>query len=206
MSIWTLLSGTYDATMSRTGSNRGPAAAASNRQALLRAARDLFAERGYTVPLSVIAKHAGVGQGVLYRHFPTRQHLAVAVFEENFSELETLASEPSPRAFDRFFDRLVELTLESLGFVEVVVRDRDALGGYEGHERLRGLAEQALVPARDAGIIRQDLDADDVALGLQMIYGVAITASDVAHRRASVQTVQSLLSALWRASPDTRLE
>ena len=69
--------------------NRGPAAAAENRRAVLAAARELFAERGYEVPMQAIAKRAGVGQGVLYRHFPKRLDLALAVFEENFVRLET---------------------------------------------------------------------------------------------------------------------
>ena len=74
-------------TSSPRAGNRGPAAAAGNRRALLRAARDLFAQKGYNVPLSAIARAAGVGQAVLYRHFPRRLDLAFAVFEENFADL-----------------------------------------------------------------------------------------------------------------------
>ena len=76
--------------------NRGPAAAAENRHAVLAAARELFAERGYEVPMQAIAKRAGVGQGVLYRHFPKRLDLALAVFEENFVRLETAGAEVGP--------------------------------------------------------------------------------------------------------------
>lgn len=161
------------------------------------AARRLFAERGYSVPLNAIAKVAGVSQGVLYRHFPSRIALAVAVFEENFAELETLAGEPSPDAFERFFARLVELTVESLGFVELAVGARETLVDYQGEARLRRLTEESLARARQAGRVRSDLVSADVLLGLQMIYGVAVTAVDDAGRRASVLRTMEVLAAWW---------
>src|SRR3954447_20413240 len=104
--------------------NRGPAAAIDNRRAILQGARRVMAERGYHVPLSAIARDAGVGQGVLYRHFSTRLDLAFAVFEENFRELEALAGEPGPDAFGRLWDRVVDLTVDSAAFVEMVVDAR----------------------------------------------------------------------------------
>jgi AcrR family transcriptional regulator len=68
--------------------NRGPAAAAHNRRALIDAARDLFAEQGFSVPFSAVARRAGVGQASLYRHFPDKVALGVAVFEENLKLIE----------------------------------------------------------------------------------------------------------------------
>lgn len=59
--------------------NRGPAAAAENRAAIIKAAGEVFAEQGLGAPLNSIAKRAGVGQGSLYRHFPTRASLAGGV-------------------------------------------------------------------------------------------------------------------------------
>ncbi len=63
---------------------RGP----GNRRALIAAAREVYAESGLSAPFSAVAKRAGVGQGSLYRHFPDRTALAVAVFEENVADLE----------------------------------------------------------------------------------------------------------------------
>ncbi|BDZ54697.1 hypothetical protein GCM10025870_17700 [Agromyces marinus] len=68
--------------------NRGPSAGPGNRLALIAAAREIFATDGLGAPFSAIAKRAGVGQGSLYRHFPDRLSLAVAVFDENIDELE----------------------------------------------------------------------------------------------------------------------
>jgi AcrR family transcriptional regulator len=55
--------------------------AARNREKLVDAARELFRERGYDVPLDDIAKRAGVGAGTLYRHFTSRESLVDAVMQ-----------------------------------------------------------------------------------------------------------------------------
>lgn len=195
------VSGSYDSsmTLSACGGNRGPAAAADNRHALLSAARRLFADKGYNVPLSAIAREAGVGQAVLYRHFPRRLDLAFAVFEENFTELEALGAQPGADVFERFFERLVGLMVESLGFVEMVVGTRGVVEDYDGGERLTQLITTPLSRGQEAGRVRPDVTADDVAIGLRMIYGVAATAHDDARRRSDVERVRDLVLTRWRA-------
>ncbi|MFI8193276.1 TetR/AcrR family transcriptional regulator [Streptomyces sp. NPDC085946] len=76
----------------RRPANEGPRAAARNRAALVAAAREVYAESGLTAPLSAIARRAGVGQGVLYRHFPDRAAVAIAVLEENVRQIERAAA------------------------------------------------------------------------------------------------------------------
>ncbi|MEU0743055.1 helix-turn-helix domain-containing protein [Streptomyces sp. NPDC006134] len=76
----------------RRPANRGPKAAAGNRAALVAAAREIYAEHGLDAPLSGIARRAGVGQGVLYRHFPDRDAIAAAVLEENVRQVERAAA------------------------------------------------------------------------------------------------------------------
>jgi AcrR family transcriptional regulator len=53
--------------------------AARNREKVLQAARQAFAESGYGVPLDEIASRAGVGPGTVYRHFPSKEALFEAV-------------------------------------------------------------------------------------------------------------------------------
>ncbi|MFD0020663.1 TetR family transcriptional regulator [Streptomyces sp. NPDC058382] len=77
----------------RRPANDGPKAAARNRAALVTAAREVFAEEGLEAPLSAIARRAGVGQGVLYRHFPDRTAVATAVLEENVRQVEQAAGD-----------------------------------------------------------------------------------------------------------------
>ncbi|MFE5392972.1 TetR family transcriptional regulator [Streptomyces sp. NPDC056568] len=72
--------------------NEGRKAAPRNRAALIAAAREVYSECGLDAPLSAIARRAGVGQGVLYRHFPGREAVASAVLEENVRQVEQAAA------------------------------------------------------------------------------------------------------------------
>lgn len=191
------MSGSYDASVTNRSVNRGPASAAANRAALLQAARELLAERGYQVPLSAIAKRAGVSQGVLYRHFPSRIDVALAVFEQNFTDLEALALDQDPEGFERLVDRLLDLTVDSLGFIEMVVGTRADLAGLDGERRLIDLVEGPLERARQAGLVAAELTSSDVELGLQMVYGVAVMARGEEQRRERVARVRAVLARQW---------
>ncbi|MFF7145620.1 TetR/AcrR family transcriptional regulator [Streptomyces nodosus] len=72
-----------------------------NYEALVAAAEEVFTAEGPDAPLDVIARRAGVGNATLYRHFPTRRDLLVAVSVgevETLCELaERLRAEPNPR-------------------------------------------------------------------------------------------------------------
>ncbi|PSM39047.1 TetR/AcrR family transcriptional regulator [Streptomyces dioscori] len=60
-----------------------------NRDAILSAAREVFAEEGVLAPLDAIAVRAGVGNATLYRNFPTREDLLSAVMEASIREAVT---------------------------------------------------------------------------------------------------------------------
>ena len=174
-------------------SNRGPAAAPENRRAILQAARWLFAERGYRVPLSAIAREAGVGQGVLYRHFPSRLDLAHAVFEVNFTELERFAADESPGAFARFWHRVVNQTITEAAFVEMVVDARRTQEDYDGGPRLRRMITPLLARAHRAGEVPATLTVDDLVLVQRMVYGVVVTAHDDDEARRSAARILTLV-------------
>ena len=99
--------------------NRGPAAGPANRRALIAAAREVFAADGLQAPFSAVARKAGVGQGSLYRHFPDRVSLALAVFEDNVSRLEELAGQPGT-TLEHLLARITEQTIASIAFVEII--------------------------------------------------------------------------------------
>jgi len=67
--------------------------AARNVDRLLAAARELVAERGAEVPMDEVAKRAGVGNATLYRHFPTRADLLVAVYADEIDRLARLGAD-----------------------------------------------------------------------------------------------------------------
>src|ERR1700712_1247603 len=67
--------------------------AAENRDRLLTAARQLFAERGLGVTLNDIAHHAGVGVGTAYRRFANKEEVIDALFEQGLQQVAAVARE-----------------------------------------------------------------------------------------------------------------
>lgn len=153
--------------MSETGkrqkSNRGPAAAAHNRRALIDAARDLFADEGFGVPFSAVARRAGVGQASLYRHFPDKVALGVAVFEENLVQLER----EELRLRD-LFDRIAEQARVSASLLEALVASRSPLA-LDLNARLRSLIAGILERERTDGRVDPAVDVNDVVTAVSMI-------------------------------------
>ena len=163
-----------------TTTNRGPAAAADNRRALVAAARRVFATDGYHVPYRTIARAAGVGQGSLYRHFPDRIDLALAVFADNLEELEALAAGDDPARFARVWGRVVDQLVESTALVDMLVdaRRRVVDTGRAMEGRLRALLVGPLADAQAAGLVDPALTPDDLALAVRMLHGVLATQVD----------------------------
>ncbi|KRC35653.1 TetR/AcrR family transcriptional regulator [Oerskovia sp. Root22] len=148
--------------------NLGPAAAARNRTALLAAARAVFAESGIEAPLAAIARRAGVGQGSLYRHFPDRVALAVAVFEDNVAELELLAADPRSTLRD-LLTTVTQQIVDSTAFVDLV-------RAANTDRRVASLATrvEAVIDARVRyghadGTVPGDRTASDLMLSVTMV-------------------------------------
>src|SRR6185312_9792997 len=59
-----------------------------NRDRIVIAAREAFAEEGLDVGVEQIARRAGVGMGTLYRRFPTKESLVHAIFEQRIDDLQ----------------------------------------------------------------------------------------------------------------------
>lgn len=183
-------------TVRKVVKNRGPAAAAANRAALLRAGREVFAEGGIDAPLSEVARRAGVGQGSLYRHFPDRVALAVAVFEENVAQLEALAALPGTSAHD-LLALLTRQIVESTAFIELVRSDDDI--------RVRGLADRtaAALGARTApDLLRGLVRPGDLRLAIEMVAG-AVAGARAGERETAAERAWALLGVELRpAAPD----
>ena len=95
-----------------------------NREAILCAARELFAERG-DVPMYEVARLAGVGQATLYRNFPDRRNLVAALLEEHLERVEQLAAEHDgdPDAFFVLLRAIVETMASSHALGELARED-----------------------------------------------------------------------------------
>ncbi|CDO05617.1 TetR/AcrR family transcriptional regulator [Mycolicibacterium cosmeticum] len=152
-----------------TGTSRPLRAdAARNRRLLLDAARAAFEQQGVTASLDDVARAAGVGPGTLYRHFPTRDHLVLAVIDEGLSSIaalgRSLLDDADPvGALTRWLTAFIEQGSTFRGLAATLVAPADS--GEESasvclQSRLSG---HALVRrAIDAGLLRDDIDAGDV--------------------------------------------
>ncbi|KJC64285.1 TetR/AcrR family transcriptional regulator [Agreia bicolorata] len=158
--------------------NRGRSAAAENRRALIAAARVIFCDGGYGAPLSSVAKMAGVGQGSLYRHFPDRLSLAVAVFEENIGDLEAIA-ESGDGTLDRLLDAIVAQALVSTAMIDMIQAAPDDPRVLNLERRVEVLVSRIVQREREAGRLGDHVEVADVVLSISMIAGaVARTPTD----------------------------
>jgi AcrR family transcriptional regulator len=150
-----------------------------NRQRILAAGRDLFAERGLGVTLDDIAARAELGVGTVYRRFRSRDELVDALFEERLEDLLALADEALTAAdpwtgLVGFITRMAELNAADRGLKEVL------LGSTQGRarvarlrEQLRPRAEELVRRAHVAGGLREDFCASDLPLLQLMLASVA---------------------------------
>jgi AcrR family transcriptional regulator len=144
-----------------------------NRQRVLAAARELFAERGIEATLNDVARHANVGVGTVYRRFATKDELVEAIFEDGIGQVEGLAEtalqqENSWDGFVWFVQNLCELTATDRGLREIVYSK--AYGGYRvecARDRLNPHISKLVERARDDGYLRPDICPTDMpVLGL----------------------------------------
>jgi AcrR family transcriptional regulator len=142
--------------------------AAGNRARIIAAARAAVAGGG-EVKLNAIARQAGVGQGTLYRHFPTRDDLLAEVYREDVGELVAaapalLAQHEPLTALELWLDRVADYAEVKRGVFAAVEAAVSRGLAARSHGPI-GEAVTALLDAGKAdGSIRPDIDARDVIL------------------------------------------
>ncbi|GAA2250394.1 TetR/AcrR family transcriptional regulator [Herbiconiux moechotypicola] len=151
--------------------NRGPVAGPANRRALISAARTVFAESGYDAPLNAVARRAGVGQGSLYRHFPDRVSLAVAVFDENIGELEAFARSKRS-SLGGLIELVIEQAIVSTALIELTMNSADDERVRVLGERVAALVDEVVAVERDRGRIGAEVDSADVLLAISMLAAI----------------------------------
>ena len=166
-----------------------------NREAILAAARELFADCA-DAPMYEVARRAGVGQATLYRNFPDRRDLAAALLAEHMESAERLAGEHvgDPDAFFVLLRDVVE-SVARFHPLGDLAREDTCLGSELERTRRR-LAELMKVPLRDAkaaGTVRRDLTVDDVFLVVSMVKGAIGGADDRAGRAAAASRALALV-------------
>lgn len=171
-----------------------------NYELLLSAAKEVFAEHGVDAPLDDVARRAGVGNATMYRHFPTRQEMIIAVYSDEVTELcdhgEALLEHAAPG--DALFDWLDAFiahvaTKRGLALALAETGRRSELFD-RWHESMHSTAATLLTRAQDAGAVRRDLGAVDL---LALANGIALAGADA-------EQVARLIR-LIRTGTDTRI-
>jgi AcrR family transcriptional regulator len=166
-----------------------------NREAVLTAARELFAESA-DFPMYEVARRAGVGQATLYRNFPDRRDLAAALLLEEMQHTEQLAADHAgdPDAFFVLLRNIVD-TIARFHALGELAREDTCLGSelHSRKRRLRELLKEPLRAAKAAGTVRCDLTIDDVFLVVLMIRGTIDGTDGPAGRAAAASRALALL-------------
>ncbi|MDQ0771926.1 AcrR family transcriptional regulator [Streptomyces aurantiacus] len=141
---------------------------AENRVRIVEAARAVLAESDH-VYLNEIAKRAGVGQGTLYRHFPTREALLAEVYRQDVEELVAAASgllaEHTPaEALRLWLDRVIDYAEVKRGVLAALepAAWQDLVD--HSHTPIESALDLLLSAGKEAGAIRTDVDPHGVIL------------------------------------------
>ena len=139
-----------------------------NRDRILEVSREVFAASS-DASLNSIAKKAGVGPGTLYRHFPNREALVLAVYRHEVQQLADLAPQlleehPPLVALRLWFDRLAYYGKIKHSLADVLhAATSDGLVG-ETYGPVIGAITLLLHACEETGTLRSGIDADDVLL------------------------------------------
>src|SRR5262245_56318220 len=134
-----------------------------NREAILEAGRELFADSA-DVAMCQVARRAGVGQATLYRHFPDRGALAAEILRERVERIVELAAdhEDDPDAFFVLLRALIDSIAGVYALAELA--REDARTDQRIKQNRLVVAELLMGPMRDAkaaGTLRRDLSIED---------------------------------------------
>jgi AcrR family transcriptional regulator len=169
-----------------------------NRQRILEVAKQAFTRAGANGSLDDIAKHAGVGAGTLYRHFPTREALLEAVYR---TEVEKLAA--AERKFLQTMPPVEALRAWMLLFVDYIATKKiiapalnTLVGGpskvFEASgAQIKGAIHALVVRAIKSGDLRPDLDPFDL---LRALIGVSNVASGPDWQQSARRLVDILIT------------
>ena len=142
-----------------------------HREQLLAAAAKVFNEHGVHVALELVVQEAGLSKGSLYRHFPDRASLVIALFrreaEAMFAHGATLPAEEALLGMLRY---LIDTAGRAPALAEgwrIVATDHPDYAA--GRARLIEGLEAPLDAARRTGVVRADLTAADVSMIIRLI-------------------------------------
>ncbi|MER7173189.1 TetR/AcrR family transcriptional regulator [Streptomyces mesophilus] len=119
------------------------------------------------IPLSAIARKAGVGQGTFYRNFPSRDDLVLEVFRHEMAQVAESAAQlletlPPDEALRAWMDRLAEHALAKAGLMEALRHAMSATGAQKPSPAdLMAAVSRLLTAGQEAGTLRTGVTAED---------------------------------------------
>lgn len=190
-----------------TQSRRMRRDARERREALINAAAECFTQSGYMVPLEVVAERAGVGRGTLYRNFPNRVALALAIFEREVERIEAGIDTVRP-----FYDVIARFVRDGARASNLFARLGHEMVGDGAHldafqnlgRRLERLLQPLVAAAQARGELRADLDGTHVVVAMRMASGLLSPWMTAAEVDAALERAMALLMAGMRPADKSR--
>jgi AcrR family transcriptional regulator len=140
-----------------------------NREAVIAAAKRLFADEGLDAQMPDIAKAAKVGVGTVYRHFPTKDDLIAALAEDRFQRLadkvrEGIEADDPWEGLCDFIRFAAELQADDRGLCEVMGSRPEVMNESALAVGLDKLTDDLVKRAQRSGELRKDLDWQDIPM------------------------------------------
>ena len=182
-----------------------------NRERIVEAAREVFAEQGLDASTNEIARHAGVGVATLFRRFPTRDDLVAAAFADKMNDyveaVEVALADPDPwQGFCAYIERVCQMQADDRGFADVLILTFPTAKAFEADRKRSAEAlTELLKRAKATGRLRDDFAHQDVPLILMANAGVVTATRDAAPdawRRLLGYLIQSFAAEGARPLPD----
>ena len=162
--------------------------AAQNRDRLVDAAREVFARLGHEAPLEEVARAADVSRTTLYRHFATREHLALVIFEDNVARIEERAAQlrDAPGGLRQLVDFILDMQYENRSmWVVLSGADLDWLTALNA--RTVAAVSTLAETARAESLLHDDVGVGEVMLAFPMAAGALGDVRGAEHTRDQVR-------------------
>jgi AcrR family transcriptional regulator len=176
-----------------------------NRERIISAASSCFASEGVECQVSEVARHAGLGNATVFRHFPTKLDLVVAVMRRRLDELaaeveEAAALEDPAEALSGVVEAIGRVLVRDAALKQVAATRFEGDGELlECREHMLAVVDGLVTRCKAAGIVREDFETMDLLL---LLSGIAHAASDLEARRPGVwRRYVALVTAAMRPDP-----
>ena len=149
-----------------------------NRRKIVKAARYCLAKDGLDAQVEEIARRAKVGVGTVYRHFPNKQDLVIALAAERFDRLAELANEALERddpweAFCDFLRASAEIQIGDRALSEVMLDSKNVMQEHAERVAILELVSRIMDRAKATGELREDAEPEDVPMLMCALGGAA---------------------------------